>query len=230
MNKYSITLSYNNGAEAMEFPILPESIEISEGSRSKTYEISKLGEVNVVKGLKLREISFESIFPANWFPGCSVTESELFEPKHYIEDKIQKWRIDNPPMQLVMTGSTMNFNIPVTIEKFTWSEEGGAVGDIKFQIAFKEYRVYEAKKAKVQEKVTTSGSKTVVMNKNNSAPARPDTRVKPKTYTLVAGDNLWKVAQKVLGDGSKYKQIQTLNGIKDSELKKLPVGKVLKLP
>ncbi|MNI60306.1 LysM domain/BON superfamily protein [compost metagenome] len=230
MTNYSITLSYNNGAEAMEFTLLPESIEISEAGRSKTYEISKLGEINVVKGLKLREISFESIFPANWFPGCSVAERELFEPKHYIEEKIQKWRIDNPPMQLVMTGSTMNLNIPVTIEKFTWSEEGGAVGDIKFQIAFKEYRMYEAKKAKIQEKVTTSGSKTVVMNKNNSAPPRTDTRVKPKTYTLAAGDNLWKVAQKVLGDGSKYKQIQMLNGIKDSELKKLPVGKVLKLP
>lgn len=230
MANYSLTLSYNNGAEAMEFPVLPENIEVSEAGRSKTYEISKLGEVNIAKGLKLREINFESIFPANWFPGCNVTERELFEPNHYIEDKIQKWRIDNPPMQLVMTGSTMNLNIPVTIEKFIWSEEGGAVGDIKFQIAFKEYRMYEAKKAKVQDKITTSGSTTVVMNKNKSTPARPDMRVKPKTYTLVAGDNLWKVAQKVLGDGSKYKQIQTLNGIKDSELKKLPVGKVLKLP
>lgn len=35
---------------------------------------------------------------------------------------------------------------------------------------------------------------------------------------------------KKLGDGSKYKVIQKLNGIPDSELKKLPIGKVIKLP
>ncbi|GIP55964.1 LysM peptidoglycan-binding domain-containing protein [Paenibacillus vini] len=226
MNDYSMMLSYNNRTEVIEFPVLPESIEIPEPGSSKTFEISNLGEINVFKGLKLREISFESFFPANWFPGASVTERELFEPKHYVE-AIQKWRKATPPMEFVFAGSTLDLNMLVTIEKFTWSEDGGAVGDIKFQITFKEYRPYAARKVQVQ---TTSGSKTVVMNKNNSAPARPDTRVKPKTYTLVAGDNLWKVAQKVLGDGSKYKQIQTLNGIKDSELKKLPVGKVLKLP
>jgi nucleoid-associated protein YgaU len=52
----------------------------------------------------------------------------------------------------------------------------------------------------------------------------------PSTYTMKAGDNLWKIAQKVLGDGQKYKVIQKLNGISDDELRKLPVGKVLKMP
>lgn len=229
MNEYSIALSYNNNAEAIEFPVLPEKIEVSENGSSKSYDISKLGEINVIKNQKLREISFDSIFPAIWYPGANVTERELFIPSHYIVEKINKWRSYKKPMRLVMTGSTMNINIPVSIEKFVWSEEGGAVGDIRFQISFKEYRFYAAKKIKVDKKTTTSGEKTVIMNKNQSPP-RPDTRVQPKTYKLVAGDNLWKVAKKFLGDGSKYKQIQKLNGIKDSELRKLPIGKVIKLP
>lgn len=225
---YSITLSFNNETEAFQFPILPESIEVSGASDNKTYTISKLGEINVINDMKLKEVSFEGIFPARWFPACSVKEKELFPPKHYI-DLIEKWRGEKKPMRLVMTGSTMNINMLVSVEDFSWSEEAGAVGDINFDISFLEYRSYAAKKAKVEEKATVSGSKKVVMNKNKSAP-RPDNRVKPKTYKLAAGDNLWKVAKKFLGDGSKYKEIQKLNGIKDSELKKLPVGKVIKLP
>lgn len=225
---YSLTLSFNNEAEAIEFPVLPEKIEVSSSGDNKTYDISQHGEINVIKSAKLTEIAFESIFPANWFPGCNVAQPALFAPSHYI-DKIEKWRREKQPMRLVLVGSTMNINLPVSVERFNWSESGGAVGDIAFQLSLKEYRFYAAKKVQVAKQ---SGSVSVTMPKLLSAktPARADTRVQPKTYTLVAGDNLWKVAQKFLGDGSKYKQIQTLNGIKDSELKRLPVGKVIKLP
>lgn len=227
MDKYTLTLSFDNEAEAIEFPVLPGKIEVQSSGDNKTYDISKLGEINVIKNLKLREIAFDSFFPASWFPGVNVERRAMFEPAYYIEH-IEKWRKEKQPMRLVFYGSTMNINMAVSIEKFNWSEEGGSVGDIQYQIAFKEYRFHAAKKVKIEQK-TTDGEKTVVMPKNQSEP-RPDTRVQPKTYTLVAGDNLWKVAKKFLGDGSKYKQIQTLNGIKDSELKKLPIGKVIKLP
>ncbi|WP_374718176.1 LysM peptidoglycan-binding domain-containing protein [Neobacillus sp.] len=229
MGNYSLTLSFNNEAEAIEFPVLPEKIEVSTSSGNKTYDVSQLGEVNVIKSAKLTEIAFEGIFPANWFPGCNVAQSALFVPSHYIVDRIEKWREEKRPVRLVFTGSTMNINLPVSIERFIWSESGGAVGDIAFQLALKEYRFYAARKVQIAKQ---SGSVSVAMPKLLSAktPARADTRVQPKTYTLVAGDNLWKVAQKFLGDGSKYKQIQTLNGIKDAELKRLPVGKVIKLP
>lgn len=225
---YSLTLSFNNETEAIEFPLLPEKIEVSEQGNSKSYEISQLGEVNVIKTKKLVEISFDSMFPANWFPACNVEEGALFKPSHYIVDKITKWRDSKQPMRLVFTGGPMNINLPVSIEKFTWAEEGGAVGDIKYSISFKEYKFYAAKKVEVV-KPTTSGTVAVVMKKNKAAP-RPNTKVKPKTYKLVKGDNLFKVAKKFLGDGSKYKQIQKLNGIKDSELKRLQIGRVIKLP
>ncbi|OMG45305.1 peptidoglycan-binding protein LysM [Paenibacillus macerans] len=224
---YSMTLSFNEETEAFEFPVLPGEIEVSVAGNNKTYEISVLGEINVIKSQKLTEISFESMFPAFWFPACNVEQYELFPPSHYI-DLITKWRAEKQPMRLVLTGSTMNINMLVSVESFSWSEAGGAPGDISYQVAFKEYRSYAAKKVKVEKgSVTKSTPKLLSKPK---APARPDTRVKPKTYTLVAGDNLWKVAKKILGDGSKYKEIQKLNGIKDSELKRLPVGKVIKLP
>ena len=46
-------------------------------------------------------------------------------------------------------------------------------------------------------------------------------------YTVVKGDTLWGIAQKRLGNGSRYKEIMTLNGLKTSTIR---VGQTLKLP
>lgn len=48
-----------------------------------------------------------------------------------------------------------------------------------------------------------------------------------KTYTVVRGDTLWGIAQKFLGNGSRYKEIKTLNGLKSDTI---TVGQKLKLP
>lgn len=48
-----------------------------------------------------------------------------------------------------------------------------------------------------------------------------------KTYTVKAGDSLWAIADKELGDGSRYNEIKTMNGLKDNTIHK---GQVLKLP
>lgn len=46
-------------------------------------------------------------------------------------------------------------------------------------------------------------------------------------YTVKKGDTLWKIAQKELGDGSRYKEIKTLNGLKSDTIR---TGDKLKLP
>ena len=33
------------------------------------------------------------------------------------------------------------------------------------------------------------------------------------TYTVVKGDSLWSIAQKLLGDGTKWQQIQSINSL-----------------
>lgn len=227
---YSLTLSFNNQAEAIEFPVLPEKIDVTTEGDGKTYTVSNLGEVNVIMKSKLTEISFDGIFPASWYPGANVTQAELFLPSHYIVDRIQKWRETKKPMRLVYVGDTININLPISIERFNWWEEGGEVGDIKYSVSFKEYRFYAAQKVKVEKKPGAAATNKAATPVKTQAKARPDTRVQPKAYTIASGDTLWKVAKKFLGDGSKYTQIQKLNGIKDSELKNLKIGRVIKLP
>lgn len=47
------------------------------------------------------------------------------------------------------------------------------------------------------------------------------------SYTVKKGDTLWTIAKKLLGDGNKYKDIQKLNGLKDTVI--YP-NMVLKMP
>lgn len=47
------------------------------------------------------------------------------------------------------------------------------------------------------------------------------------TYTVVAGDSLWSIAKKKLGNGSRYKEIMALNGLTSNAIR---VGQKLKLP
>ncbi len=48
------------------------------------------------------------------------------------------------------------------------------------------------------------------------------------TYTVVAGDSLWRIAQKRLGNGARYKEIADLNGLKPNSV--IVPGQVLKIP
>lgn len=51
--------------------------------------------------------------------------------------------------------------------------------------------------------------------------------IKNKTYTVKSGDSLWKIAKSQLGDGSRYSEIMSLNGLKSAVIQ---VGQVLKIP
>lgn len=48
-----------------------------------------------------------------------------------------------------------------------------------------------------------------------------------RTYTVRSGDSLWAIAAKQLGNGSRYKEIKTLNGLASDSIRP---GQVLKLP
>ena len=47
------------------------------------------------------------------------------------------------------------------------------------------------------------------------------------TYTVTKGDTLWGIAKKLLGDGNRYREIMTENGLKDTVIR---VGMVLEIP
>lgn len=221
-DRYGIWLSWNNQQEGFELPILPAQIEVNGRGDGAGYDVFKLGKINVIKDRELTEYTIESLFPAQPYP--FITASIVLEPKMYV-DYIMKWRETKRPIRFVYVGSTMEINTPASIEQFDWKEIAGSLGDIQFTLRLKEYRFYEARRVQVVQ--PQSGGAPVITKAKQK---RPDDRLPPKTYALKPGDNLWKVAQKVLGNGARWREIQRLNGITDAQLKRLPAGMMLKLP
>ncbi|MRN57031.1 LysM peptidoglycan-binding domain-containing protein [Paenibacillus monticola] len=248
MEEYGIFLSFNNQEDLFRLPINPETLEIKESGDGKSYTIIDLGEINAIAYPKLTEISIESVFPAQRYPFVLVPDAELRKPFDYVE-LIKKWMVSRRPIRFVFSGvkipemekdeqknkvqnwleeskrsekqsftNDFAINMAVSIEGFTWKLSAGTSGDIEYTLSLKKYVFYQAVAVKV------------VNGEAKAEQKRASEKKAPATYTLKAGDSLWSIAQKIFGDGSKYKAIQKLNGIPDSELKKLPVGKVIKLP
>jgi hypothetical protein len=236
MAEYGIWLSFNNRAEEFQIPVNPEQIEISDGGRGQTYDLIGLGEINVIKARKLTEYGWSSVFPARRYPWVAV--DQLQTPAAYVQS-LQRWRESMRPLRFVFAGDTFGLNAPVSIESFTWKEIAGSGGDIEYTIRLKEYKFYGAQRvqvvpgsalavpAGVPGLQTPEQSPTVLQVQ---PPPRPDDRQVPATYTLASGDTLWMVAQRCLGDGARWPEIQRLNNISDAEIKTLQVGRALRLP
>jgi len=231
---YGIWLSYNNQQEGFQLPVNPSSIEMSDGSKGQTYDIVELGEINVIKHPKLTTYRFSSIFPAQRYPFVDVpllqtltsaNESSVKVKTNPYVDYITRWMATKRPIRFVFTGDTFDINAAVSIESFDWKESAGSSGDIEYSLTLRKYVFYAARRLTVRPAAAGGGQ-----NLTNADNPRPDDRERPKTYTLRAGDTLWKVAKSVLGNGSRWKEIQKLNGLTDAQLKTLKVGKVLKLP
>lgn len=58
-------------------------------------------------------------------------------------------------------------------------------------------------------------------------PTQTETKADYATYTVAKGDSLWMIAAKLLKDGSRYKEIRELNGLKSDTIHK---GLILKIP
>lgn len=232
MARYGIWLSWNNQQEGFELPILPREIGPSIRGDGAGHDVAKFGKINVIKDRELAEYTIESIFPAQPYP--FITASIVLRPMDYV-NYIMKWWETKRPIRFVYVGGNAyvdaegrtisEINTPASIEGFEWKEVAGSPGDIQFSLQLKEYRFYEARRVQVVQQ--QDGAPPIIQKEE---PQRPDEREPPKTYTLVAGDNLWKVAQKTLGNGARWREIQQLNGLTDAQLRNLPAGLTLKLP
>lgn len=224
MAEYGIWLSWNNQQEGFQVPINPGSIEVGDGSNSATYDIVGLGEINVIKSPKLTTYSFSSILPAQRYP--FITATTVLEPYEYV-NMIKRWMETRRPIRFVFTGASFDINEAVSIESFEWKEVAGGGGDIEYTLKLKKYVFYSAQRVNVTTRQSGNTTQQVI---EKAGKQRQNDRQVPKTHKLAPGENLWTVAKRVLGDDSKWREIQRLNGITDAQLKKLPVGTVLKLP
>ncbi|WP_028593219.1 LysM peptidoglycan-binding domain-containing protein [Paenibacillus assamensis] len=204
------------GGEQVEIPVLPEKLEISSPGHNETVTVMGIGEINKLKRKGLREVSFESFFPAHYEPYVAgflfeLDDSEeteksvnqvniLRSPIHCIR-MVQDFRDNQQPIQFLLTGTDLDINISMGIEDLSYDERAGEVGDIYFSLKLKEWKSYSPKRLTLTKdnKVRTSAAK------------RPGSPPASKTHTVVKGESLWAICKKRYGDGSKYPQLYAKN-------------------
>lgn len=229
---FTMTISWNNGEEGWPFPVLPKKVTIKRDGAGKDHRIIGLGPIRTIEKPELAEIMFESFFPAQNYPfnGRIVHEypDKRPMPNAYVND-INRWMHHGYPVRFIYVGAdteNKEFKIflPMTILSFERWEEAGSPGDIFYRLHLKEY-VFHAPQ-KVRPVVQPDGSTKLVKD----PPKRWDPRVPNETYTVQPGDTLIRISLREFGDSSHWREIMALNDIKPDEVKKLQIGRVLRLP
>ncbi|HBF1584880.1 TPA: LysM peptidoglycan-binding domain-containing protein [Clostridioides difficile] len=232
-------MAYDFYLDGVQLPIAPGKLEIKVTNKNKTVDLINTGEVNILKKEGLSEISFEAEFTHNKLPFYRGT----FRDVQFFLSKLELLKTDCKPFQFIvsreMGGKVLfNTNMKVSLEEYNIVEDADNGSDVKVAIKLKQYRDYSTKKLvpATPEKTNYGRTPTPVMKPKEF---RPDSSNKPngKTYTVKAGDSLWSICQKQLGNGSLYKKVYELNKTmmdKANKGKKVPKytiykGQVLKL-
>ena len=189
-------------------PIAPAEIKKTVGSRNETVSLINGGQLNIVKGAELAEISFEAIFPFQKYP-FAASEQSLLTPMEYIsflevlKEGMKPFyfkviRLNNKNMP---AGKTEN--LFVTLESFSYSESAENGMDICAKILLKEYRSY--------------GTVLLYPEKGLSygAAQREDSQRASgsQQYVVKSGDTLWDICKRFYGSGEKYREVAAKNGI-----------------
>lgn len=211
-----IWLTFNNGKEKLQLPVNPSQFEIGNGSQTEKIQVIGLGEVSRINDPVLKSFSFESQFPANYSPICEYRD--IPDPRSAAA-LISKWKASGNPMRMIVTNTPWNF--AVTVEDFTYREEGGDVDTIYYSLTLQEYKFVKVRK--IDEKKDKAGNKTAKVKPTSARPAA-NNKSNAKTYKVVKNDSLYKIGKKF---GIRWDVLADINNIKAPY--SLKVGQVIKL-
>jgi len=219
-----------------KLPVNPEEIKETTAMSIEKHEILKLGQIAVPAYMELREFSFETEFPHDI---CSYVENpdEFIGAKTFLTT-LKKIRESFLPVRFVYGTDTNDSgkisrkegdSVLVLIEELEITEKAGEEGDKYVSFKLLEYREYGKKSASIAEITSFSTGKTKAKKKKAAATKA----VNPKStgYHIVkSGDNLWTIAKKYYGDGSKCNIIFNANKDKIKNASSITIGWKLNIP
>jgi len=220
----SLTGQYYVFLDAIFLPVAPEKIEISVPNLNKTVTMVDQGEINILRGKGLKEISFDMLVPSFKYPFAnysfgSFSTSQIIARLEYLKEV-------GKPVYFIVTRCRAGkpawwTNIKVSVEDFTVTEDANNGTDVVISINLKEYKEYSTKLA-----IVTKKSDGTVIAKfdnprsvlGNIAPTVNLTKTIEagktiKSITVDAGKTLYNVVKTTLGstDSVLFNKLKSLN-------------------
>lgn len=211
-----------NGQQIL-LPVAPSEMITNVEGESEKIELVNIGEGSILKDIGLRRISFTVLLPTVQY---SFVQTEgVFQQPIFFLNQFRQYKMSKKPVSLIvfrkLADGTELFsgNMDVSFEKYTVLERGGEQGDFWVEINVKEYRKISSVTYKMEQKQ----GQTVLEEMGTKREGKDI----PNTYVVKKGDSLWKIAQTMLNDGSRYKEIAEKNNIVNPN--KIQVGQILRL-
>jgi len=202
-------------------PVTPAKIQTKIKNQNKTVTLINEGEVNLLKSPGLSEISFSMMVPYVWYPFASYPDG--FRPADYYLGQLEEFKLSKKPFRFICSRTSpagrliFDTNLNVSLEDYKIEEDASEGQSLTISVMLKQFRGYGTKMVKIESAVAK-------VQKERPAESSP----KPKTYIVQSGDTLWNISKKLLGDGTKYKDVATRNSIANPNL--IYPGQVLTIP
>ena len=116
------------------------------------------------------------------------------------------------------------FTVQVLISDLNYRSAPSMSGTVKGQTGKGVFTITEVKDGWGKLK---SGAGWIYLENPDYCTVKGSSTAATKSYTVKSGDSLWSIAAKQLGNGSRYKEIKSLNGLSSDTIY---AGQVLKLP
>lgn len=222
-------MAYNFYIDGVLLPVTPSKLQLKINNANKKIILINEGEVNLLKSPSLTDIEFDVLLPNQNYPFAVYPNG--YQPSVFYTEKLKELKKGKKSFQFKVTRTTPNGkmlftnDITVSLESYTLKEDAKNYGmDVLASIKLKEFKKFETTVFKVKEDKKVA--KKVTQNNSEGSPAQN----KPKTYTVVKGDSLWKIAKQFYGDGSKYTKIYNANKDKVKNPNLIYPGQVLTIP
>lgn len=219
-------MAYSFYLDGYALPFAPPSMRLSWPGRNETIDLINDGEANIPRAPGLQQIEFEARIPNEAYSFATYPTGWIDADR--FRALLESLHGGKQPFRFIASramGSKLLFdtNLMVTLESWDMNEDWEEGFDAIFPITLKAYKAFATKTAQI---VAPAASAPMIV----TSQTRASGATTPSDYTVVKGDCLSHIAQRMLGDSSRWREIYDLNKGQIDNPNLIFPGQVFKLP